>query len=308
MEKKSIILVSILLFGVGVLFSLLLHNRPAEIKRRPRQLFPQRIVCLTPSITETVFALGCGDRVVGVTDYCNYPPEARQKVRLGGFFNPNFERLIVLNPDLVISQGHSEKITQFCRREDINLLRLDTSNIESIYQSISLLGRELGCPERARQLCYDIRTSLERISKQLANRPRRRVFFSLYRTTGTMSGVSTVGGGTFISELISVAGGSSIFDDVSLAYPQISQESLFKRRPEVIIEPLSAPFLSENYRRERLRDWQKFSELPAVRNGQIYFPPLDSLLIPGPRIGPAAAALARMIHPEVFGESRPAEY
>jgi len=301
-EKHKTILVFLLLLAVGVLLSAVCrraapnHNRPAGWSRA------QRIVCVPPSITEIVFALGCGDRVVGVSDFCEFPPEAKQKEKVGGFFNPNFERLISLHPDLVLTIGRSEKVTRFCRQENIAHLTLRIETLTDLHQNISLLGRKLACPEQARLLWFDIERDLERIKVKTVAREKPRVFFSVYRTVGSMSGLTTIGGNTFLSEIIHIAGGKNIFADIETTYPTISKETLLKLQPEIIIEPISREFISDEYIKQRRSDWNVFGSLPAVKNHRIYFPPLEGLLIAGPRIGITAQTLAKMIHPEVFRE------
>jgi len=302
-------MVFVLLLAAGLLLSAVFSRISAPVKSAGqnstgRTATPQRIVCMSPSITEIVFALGGEDRVVGVSNFCLYPPEAKKKPKLGGFLNPNFEQLIALNPDLVVVQGISEKITQFCQQEDIELLRVQVDSVESICNDIEVLGRKLGCPERGKQLSFEISGTLNDIKTRLAQCEPRKVFFSLYRTTGSMSGLTTIGANTFVSELIGICGGENIFNDVAIRYPQISKESLLKRVPQIIIEPISTENLSPQYRKKVIGDWRDFFAGVSTEELRIYLPASEALLIPGPRIVQAAAMLAKMIHPEVFGEIR----
>lgn len=311
MKNRLNIVVFVLLLAAGLLLSAVFSrmtlpgaNRSAGQNLSGQVAIPQRIVCMSPSITEIVFALGGEDRVVGVSNFCLYPPAAKKKPRLGGFLNPNFEQLIALEPDLVIVQGVSEKITQFCQQENIELLKVQVDSVENICNDIEVLGRKLGCPERGKQLSFEISGALNDIKTRLAQRESRKVFFSLYRTTGSMSGLTTIGADTFVSELIGICGGENIFNDVAIRYPQISKESLLKRAPQIIIEPISTENLSPQYREQVIGDWRDFFTGVSVENQRIYLPRSEVLLIPGPRIVQAAAMLAKMIHPEVFGEIR----
>ncbi|MBN2377881.1 MAG: ABC transporter substrate-binding protein [Sedimentisphaerales bacterium] len=311
MKNRLNILVFVLLLAAGLLLSVVFSritlpgaSRPAGQNSGGQVAIPQRIVCMSPSITEIVFALGSEDRVVGVSNFCHYPPEAKQKPKLGGFLNPNFEQLIALEPDMVIVQGVSEKITQFCQQEDIELLKVRVDSVENICKDIEVLGRKLGCPERGKQLSFEISGALDDIKKRLAKCKPRKVFFSLYRTTGSMSGLTTIGADTFVSELISFCGGENIFNDVAIRYPQISKESLLKRAPQIIIEPIAPENLSLQYREQVIGDWRDFFAGVSDEELRIYLPTSEVLLIPGPRIVEAAAMLAKMIHPEVFGEIR----
>ena len=265
----------------------------------------KRIVCMAPNITEAVFALGCGDIVVGVAAFSDYPPQAKDKPSVGGYINPSFERLIALQPDLVIAHGRAEKVDRFCRNNDISLLRVEMSDIETIYSGVMTLGEALGCSSRAEQLCDEIRRSLHELRQLTTAYDRPRVFLCLGRTSGSLRDIYTVGPSSFLSELIEVAGGENIFDEVTLEYPQISKESLQKRRPEIIIEPRPGQDLSTTDEAALRSDWQRMADLPAVKTGRILVPTDDYLLIAGPRVHKAAWRMAQLIHPELLNADAP---
>ena len=292
----------LMLMGTGVLLSLLLYNANEQNNSGVKRSCPQRVICMTPAITELVFALECDNIVVGVSDFCTYPPEALEKENLGGFFNPNFERLMALKPDLIIIQGRFEKMMDFCRQKHLTLLSLELNDLETIYREIMLLGKTLKRTEQAQRLCTQIQQSLEKIEVKVTRCKKRRVFFSLSRTSGLMTGLTTVEGKSFLSELIAIAGGKNIFDDIEQSYPQVSKEALLKRAPEIIIEALPGEQLSSRKRQQLTADWKIMANLPAVRKEQIRFLTEDYILIPGPRMGQAAEKLAKAIHPEVFCE------
>ena len=263
---------------------------------------PERIVCLTPSVTEAVFALGAGERVVGVTDYCTEPAEAQTRVRLGGIFNPNFERLVALRPDLVIVQGRAGRVGEFCRARGLELVTVEMADVEAVLGDMERLGEVLGCEERAGELCGQMRAELAAVQAKVAGRERPRVFLSLYRTGGSLSALTTATDGTYLGELIRLAGGENVFGDLRQDYPQVSKEALLRREVEVIIEPTGAGMTGTAEQRERLADWARLGPVPAVEQGRVYFPAAQSLLRPGPRLAEAARTLAELIHPEVFGE------
>jgi len=311
METRKTVLTVLILFGMGCVLSMGLlhldrrsysaHYEGARIEGNDSAGIG-RIVCLKPSVTETVFALGCGDRVVGVSSFCEYPPEAKSRPRLGGVINPNYERLIALRADLVIYQGAFGKIAEFCRKWDIPHLRVDMDDLQTIDQAIMDIGRRLNRTEKANALCSEIQDSLDAIAKAVSHRDRPRVFFSMFRTTGSFTSLTTVGPKGFLSELLDIAGCENIFDDVKQLYPQISKESLLKREPQIIIETLPREKFSPETIKKMRNDWLMFSDVPAVREGRIYFVPEELLFIPGPRIHEAALVLAKIIHPEAFDE------
>ena len=300
MKNHKTFIAFLLLTGVGTVVSLLLDRTDSSETLPSHTGTPRRIICMSPAVTELLFALGCGDYIVGVSDFCTWPPETSKKDKIGGTFNPNFEKLTAMTPDLIIIQGRSEKAAQFCRKKNISLLQVEVNDIKTIYNDLNLLGRKLDCAEQAERLCTEIRQTLSEIKAKAAKFRKRRVFFSLGRTSGSLTGLTTVGGKTFLSELIDIAGGENIFADIEQPYPRISKETLLKRAPEIIIEAHPNRLLDPEEQQRLMLDWQTIASLPAVQNGQIRFLTEDYLLIPGPRICQTVRLLARCIHPEAF--------
>ena len=300
---KNVVIVLLFLAG-GIALSVLLQNLGGKTAYlAPPAKGYQRIICMSPAVTETLYALDCGDLVVGVSSFSDFPAEAAKKPSVGGYINPNFERLLTLQGDLVIVQGRQEKVSDFCRQKNIPLLRVTFKDLAAIYQDIRTLGSELDRQGEAAALCDRIRQEIQDVQTRVAGCDRPRVFFSLYRAPGSLAGLSTVGGNTFLDELIEIAGGRNIFNDVvNDDYPQISKETLLKRQPQIIIEPVAADKLTDQQRSVRWADWRRLGNIPAVADGRIFFPTSDTLLKPGPRMGQAAQCLAELIHPEVDDE------
>lgn len=259
----------------------------------------KRVITLAPSITETVFTLGLGDRVVGVTDFCTYPEEATQKERVGGWMNPNLEKITVLQPDLVIIQGQHEKVRAYCERRNIPLLSVDMDTMPGIFEGIREIAEALGCPSCGKRLSSKIRLELKEAQAAVADRPRLRVFLLLGRRPGSLTGLYTMGRGTFLTEVVEIAGGMSIFADVDQPYPQASKESLVQRAPEVILEMHPGETFTPEEIEKLKRDWSAMPSLPAVHTGRIYVMTEDFALIPGPRVGRLARRMASILHPDV---------
>ncbi|MBE9580357.1 MAG: ABC transporter substrate-binding protein [Proteobacteria bacterium] len=259
----------------------------------------QRIVSMAPNITETIFALECGDRLVGVTDFCTYPREARTLPKVGGYYNPNLERLTVLRPDLVVLQGKHEKVDSFCRVKGIRILHVAMDSISSIYGGIVDLGKALQCPERAENLCTSIRKELGAVRTNVAGFARHKVFICLGRAPAGLTSLYTAGGPSFISEILQIAGGDNVFQDVTLPYPEASKESLIKRAPEIIIELRPGEDLSDLRRSQIISEWNILRGVPAISNHKVYVLTENFLLVPGPRVGLAARFLARTLHQDI---------
>jgi iron complex transport system substrate-binding protein len=224
-----------------------------------RESVPKRIVSMGPNITEIVFALGRGDRLVAVTDFCMYPLEAAALPRVGGYLNPNLEN-------------------------------------ETIYSGIQDLGKALGAAEKAEDLCDTIREALDTVRAKTVASPTTKVFLSLGRAMGSMANLYTVGGKSFLSQLLEIAGGENIFADVDQPYPEASKESLIKRAPDVILEMRPGESITHTKRNQIAAEWNVFTGIPAVNNHRIYVLTEDFLLVPGPRIVKIARAFAQTLH------------
>jgi len=311
--KSKAPLLILVLTGAGIalsFFVLLLRNCPnfsrsqvcehGQVETRAQQA--QRIICIAPSITEIVFALGCGERVVGVSHFSTYPPEVKDKADIGGWINPNRERILALEPDLVITQGKHSTIARLCQDHGIRFLSVKIDSVNEITEAVVLLGQELGVEDRALKLAAKITAGLENVRQKTRLLSPRKVFISIGHTPGELSGLTTFNSGTFLNELIEIAGGVNIFADAPGSYPQISKESLVKRQPELIIE-LYPDGLSDKEQKTLLNDWDQLSMLQAVRSGRVYFLTEDYLMIPGVRIVQTAQRFAEIIHPEAFDEN-----
>ena len=282
-----------------VLWMLLPGTGPDNPPGAATASMPERIICAAPSVTEMVFALGHGGRVVGVSAFSFFPPEATDKPKIGGLFNPSKEKIFALQPDLIITQGQHRALSRFCREQDIPLLRLHIETLDHIRTALEKLGHLLKAREKARRLITDLDTQLDKIRNKTDSLPLRKVFLSLGHTPGDLTGIMTASSGTFLQELIQLAGGLNIFHDLSSRYPRVSKEVLLTRNPEVIIEIL-AEGLSHKNKTLLRRDWERLSRLPAVQEDRIHFLTQDYLLIPGLRVAQTAEAFARIIHPEAF--------
>jgi iron complex transport system substrate-binding protein len=289
-------LVAILLAALSVV----LAAAPRAQNAPERPAAPRRIVSLSPNLTETLFALGAGDRVVAVSDFCIGPPEALALPRVGGWSNPNFESIVALNPDLIVVLGRHETAVEFAARRGIAVAQIPMMNVETIRSGIAELGRRLNCEDRASSLTAAIDARLAAFAAEAADpdRPPPRVFISTVRAPGSLSTLYTVGGGSFLDQAVRLAGGVNVFNDVDQPFPQISGESLIVRRPEVILELEAGIELSVDQRKQLVEDWSAMPTLPAVRGGRIHILTDPDLLIAGPRLPELIERLRRAIRNE----------
>lgn len=257
---------------------------------------PQRIICLAPNISETVFALGAGDRVVGVSSFTQFPSAAARLPKVGSFYDVNLEKLVALKPDLLIIQQKHERVEALCRERGIRVLKVHMTRIQSILEGIRVLGAELAAGERAAALCARIQQDLEAVRVKCAGKPGVKVFVCVDRNENTLKGAFTIGAESYLSELIDLAGGENIFRDVQKDYFQVSFEALVARAPEIIIETRPARNLTVIARAALIADWTALGDLPAVKQGRVHVITEDYVILPGPRVAKTAKLLGALLH------------
>ncbi|MFC1848749.1 ABC transporter substrate-binding protein [candidate division CSSED10-310 bacterium] len=301
-HKGKIFFLVLFLIGLGISYLIRSATEVTSPLSSPSALQskPSRIICMAPNITETVFALGGGSTVVGVADFTTYPPQAKNLPRVGGYIDPNYEKILVLRPDLIIIQGIHSQLADFCRKKSIRLLAVDMNDLASIYSGMREIGQAIGRGETAQHFVSSIQRDLARIRGRVQGRKRPLIFISLGRKIGTLLGLFTTGNNSFVGELIDLAGGENVFASLQSFYPQISKEALIKRGPDMIIETFAGQTLTPRERNQIIADWDALPMLPAVKNKNIVVVTADFLLIPGPRLVQSAAYLARIFHPECF--------
>lgn len=262
---------------------------------------PQRIVSTAPSITETLFAAGLGDRVAGVTTYCRYPPQVRRLPKIGTFLEPDFEKILALKPDLVFTIKNPVQLTERLRKLRLNAVELDQDSIASIFRSLEIIGQAAAAEKQTSALEAKLRQGLEEVRRSTAGKPKLSVLFVVGRTPGTLEGMIAAGKSSYLDELLEYAGGRNVFDDSPVPYPKIPHEELLSRDPDVILDIgdfAHAEGSSRERREQILALWQKYPKLKAVRTGRVYPLASDIFVVPGPRMLEAVKEFRRLLHPE----------
>ena len=277
-------------------FCLLILAVHPSAEELPAKL-PQRIVSLAPSVTETLFALHLGDKVVGVTNFCDYPEEAKKKPQVGGFITPSLEAILALQPDLVatVSVNPAEGVLAKLRELGVRVIIVPSHTFEDVFTAIETLGRATGSSAQAEQLKTGLRERIRRITERVHQAKRIKVLFALDHEP-----LITVGGHTFLDTMIQLAGGENITGDSPARFPRFSVEEVLIRNPEVILDASLGIDATPEQRERRRRAWLRWPSLPAVHNSRIYFVDSTSLLRPGPRIAEGIEQMARILHPELF--------
>ncbi len=256
---------------------------------------PERIVSLAPSNTELLFALGLGDRVVGVTDHCDFPPKATSKEKVGGFQDPSIEKVIALQPDLVLATGGIQReVVARIEKAGPPVYVVDPHTVDEVLDGIRIVARLAGVPGEGGRVAGDLRARVEAVRARtagLAESERPAVFYEVWPDP-----LMTAGPGSFAHDMIGLAGGRNVAAETGEPYPKFSLEALVAADPAVIITPFeeTAKALSE---RKRPGGW---AGLTAVREGRVALVDQNLTSRPGPRIVDGLEAFARAIHPELF--------
>lgn len=260
---------------------------------------PARIISLTPSTTEILHGIGAFDRVIAVSNYCDYPPEAKALPRLGGWSNPNLEQIAALKPDLVIfGDAQAGFVKDKLEGIGIRTLSVPSRSLEDAYAAIEQIGRATGNESQAQRLLDETRTTVEEVRARTASLPRRRVLCIVDRVPGTLRDLYTAAPGSFIAQLVEVAGGQNIAPPAQSGWGKIQKEAVIALDPEVIVDMIQAA--EGSMAEDPLAVWRELAAVKAVREGRVH-PVRDVTFIhPSQFVGPTARRLAEMIHPEAF--------
>ena len=259
---------------------------------------PKRIVSLAPSITETLFAIGAGSQLVGVTTFCNFPAEVAALTKVGGFTADtlSLEAIINLSPDLVLAGDAGQlALLEALKPLGIPVLLFAPERIQEVYADIEQLGAMTGHEAEAATALATMRQRIERVAAAVADIPsdqRLRVFWEVFDEP-----LMTAGPMTFIGQLIELAGAQNIFADANEGYPQVSTEAIIERNPDVIIGP---DYHADKLTPELIAQRPGWDQLAAVKNERIHLLNDDIVSRPGPRLADALEELARILYPERF--------
>ena len=266
---------------------------------------PERIVSLAPSNTEILFAVGAGDNVVGITDFCNYPYDFGTWISvgnitsIGNYYNPSTEPIVALNPDLVLASTGSLEATETLRDLGYNVLVIEPKNLTFVIRDILLVGRATNHYDEAVALENAINQRIDAITTQATQATTTPAVYHEVWNEPIMS----AGPETFIDELITLAGGQNIFNDASSSWPTVSSEAIIDKNPDVMVFPDMYMGQSNFYETiEVVKTRPGWEHISAVQNDDIFEINADIISRSGPRLVDALEILAKMIHPEIFGQ------
>jgi len=276
------------------------HPRPEG----PNARSPQRIVSLAPSVTEILFELGLGDRVVGVTRYCRFPIQARELPEVGGLLDPNYEAVLRLHPDLVVELVEHQRSLPGLSKLGLRRLAVCHQDLEGIFDSITTIGRACGAEQRAEHLRERMETRLHEIEKRTAGRPQPAVLVVADRTwgAGRIEDAYVAGNDGHLNRAVRLAGGRNVAASSGVPFPVVSPEMILRLEPEVIIDLVPEQAVQRLGRKRIRHDWQALERVPAVAAGCVFVVADDRAVLPGPNVVRLVERLARLFHPELDWE------
>ena len=257
---------------------------------------PQRIVSHVPGITETLFALGLDKKIVGVSDYCDYPEAAKAKPKVGGYFTPSIEAIVALDADLVLTDGYVSELITKLDSLAIPYVVIDPKDINGVLKDIELLGNVTGSQKEAKELTSDMKKRIDAVVDAVSGASRPSVFYVFDATDTTKPW--TAGPSSFVDALISLAGGENVAASASGPWIQFNMEQLINSNPDIILVDSSHGTAAiSSAQIKELPGWQ---EMTAVKENRIYTIDGDLVNRTGPRIVQGLEEIANIIHPELF--------
>lgn len=250
---------------------------------------PEKVISLSPAITEILYALDLGDKIVGTTDYCDYPEEAKNTPKMGGFNTPNLELIVDSQPDLVfISSGVQAELSNKFKELGIKTFALDAKTVDQVIENIKTMGKLMDAQEKAEEIASDMEKRRDAVKKAVEGLEKPLVFFEIWNEP-----LLSAGPETFISNILDIAGGINFAEDCETDYPQISLEVLLDRDPDFYIA-------IDHRKNTDISTRPGFESLKALQNNQYYKIEDDYVTLPGPRIIQGLERVAEIIHPEAF--------
>jgi iron complex transport system substrate-binding protein len=259
------------------------------------QLEPRRIVSLVPAVTEMLFALGAGDRVVGVSNFDKFPPEVTKIAQVGALLDPNLDRILSLKPDLVIVYYSQTDLQTQLQRATVASFSYKHAGLADVTDTLRAVGARIGRAEQARAIATEIESKIGTLRMRYASGARPKTLVVFGRENFALRGIYASGGRGFVHDMLTVAGGDNVFADVDREAVQATTELILARRPDVIIELRADPMTAEAERKE-VTTWNQLASLPAVRAKRVHIITDPRTVIPGPRVVEGVEIIAERLH------------
>lgn len=279
---------------LGFIASFVVAVASVAVAFQPR---PQRIISLVPALTEMLYAIGAGPQVVAVSSYDEYPPDVTTLPRVGALLDPDTERIISLQPDLVITYGSQVDLQAQMRRAAIPSFDYRHGGLSHILVTIKELGARTGHVAEASKAVSAIEARLAAVRARVAGKRRPRTLLVFSREPKTLRNVYVSGGRGFLHDMLEIAGGEDVFNDVDKESVQVSTETILARAPDVILELRPEEIPAGQPMQDELASWSRLASVPALRNKRVHFISGHAVTVPGPRVAESVERMARALHP-----------
>ena len=301
-KTKIFILLPIIALVICLIFLAIRKEQPSFVVENLPPKSYSRIISLAPSTTEMLFAMGLGDKVIGVSEFCNWPPQAKEIPKVGGLLNPNYEAIVAAKPDLVIAFDDMTEAENKFAALGIETLMVKHDSLDEILDSILTIGHRCGKAEQADQIVNEIRNRIQEIQSRIPNTNKPKVLISLGHEysqdpAAKPRNIYIAGNDGFYSEMIKFAGGQNAYGG-KFPFPTVSAESVISMNPQIIID-IAPVATKQTDSRITIQQWKNFGQIDAAKNDGIYVFTEDYTAIPGPRFILTLEKIARIINPEL---------
>ncbi len=261
---------------------------------------PQRIVSFVPALTEVAFELGLGPKVVAVGRFDTHPPEVAALPRVGGALDPDLEQTLALKPDLILTAPAVKGVEALAQGQKIPFVSVRTDTLSEVFASYERVGAAAGLPDEGKRQAARLRADLQALRPASDEAPRPKVLLVVGHDPGALTHLYAAGRGSFLDELLVLAGGQNALPDTLGAWPQLSPESVLAHPPDIIIElspEPSRPAEDARKQEEARKLWASLPQAPAVAQGKVFRLAGEHLLLPGPRVRLTATQLRAALAP-----------
>ncbi len=254
---------------------------------------PEKIISLMPSDTEIIYELGAGDKLIAVSEYCNYPEDTKNKTKLSTGESTSLEALMAMNPDVIIAGSMQQTNELFKQLEDsgIKVVITEANSIEETYTVINMIGKVLNLEKKAQDLVDSMKEEFAKIKDEVKDKPAKKVYIEV---SPLQFGLWTCGTGTFQQEILTLIGAKNIFDDVA-GWKEVSEEQVISRNPDVIITT-TMPMSETDDPVAEIMSRKNWENIEAIKNNKVYRADSDAIQRPGPRLVTAAKELVELIY------------
>ncbi len=299
-EKRFAFILTITGLIAGIVVAVLLSRIvPVKTLNSKEKM---RVISLAPNLTQSMIYLDAHDKLVAVSDFCNIFNQVKHLPSAGNNANVKYEKILSLKPNVILFQGKNNALKKFCKNHGIKFAGFNMDSVQTVKKGIIRLGKKLNIEKRAKKLVNKIQDVIGKIKNQTQVKKRKKILLILNRRNHSLSGIFTTGKNAFLSEIIKIAGGINVFNDMQINYTGVSIEAVVKRNPDIIIELSVKGKMNEATRKKMRKHWDAYPFINAIKNNKVYFLNQKYILIPGPGIMQTIRLFYKIIREDYVNE------